>query len=41
MRKGVKSIYENSEYPIQLFISKNKEKTFINKSLGINHSTIL
>lgn len=33
----LKSIYENKDYPVQLFISKNKDNSFINKTCGINH----
>ena len=33
----LKSIYENKEYPVQLFISKNKEHSFINNSFDANY----
>lgn len=33
----LKSIYENKEYPVQMFISINKEHSFVNKSFGLNY----
>lgn len=35
----LKSIYEKKEFPVQLFISKNKEYSFINNTFGINYVT--
>lgn len=33
----LKSIYEKKEFPVQLFISNNKEHSFVNKSFGLNY----
>lgn len=35
----LKSIYESKEFPVQLFISKNKENSFVNKSFELNYVT--